>query len=466
MTTLSWGRQPKYGEYEIVGARENKPRLLGEGSFGKTYEAMRSDKVAGERINEYVAVKVLNPELLNSDAKRFQFIQEILALTKFKHSNLIHYIRCGEENGEVYYAMELCRGGDLTRLVKRYGPLSEKVAALIGLQIAAGLRELHQRHRLVHRDIKPSNVMIVDELEKEIERKHLAFRFEQQDSLCRVVDFGLVNFTLEAGDTPQRFVGSPMYASPEQIREQPIDGRCDIYSLGMTLWYLVQGKGPLLNSAGEELTDMRECIRRHLSADEWDAELPQGVSPEFRRLLSRLLTKRPEQRLANAGEVQNALRDYLNANVVQEEPRFSVTRVDQPLDSLFALEEKITSRASSPSYAAKDKASGKRVRVTVAANVEPGKKSAKAEETAGRLCKLAELSKQPSLPEALSPVGSVVWASDVLVYTEEMLPQIALSDVLRARANAKRPISFSEAVVILRPISDALDFLLHNKQET
>src|SRR6201996_9042327 len=191
MTTLSWGRQLKYGEYEIVGARENKPRLLGEGSFGKTYEAMRTDKVAGERINDYVAVKVLNPELLNSDAKRFQFIQEIVALTKFKHSNLIHYIRCGEENGEVYYAMELCRGGDLVQLVRRYGPLPEKVVALIALQVATGLREVHQRHRLVHRDIKPSNIMLVDEFGPDIEARHLAFRFEQQDSLCRVVDFGL-----------------------------------------------------------------------------------------------------------------------------------------------------------------------------------------------------------------------------------------------------------------------------------
>src|SRR5580704_15133056 len=95
--------QSKYGEYEITGARANRPRLLGEGSFGKTFEAFRSDRVAGEEIKEFVAIKVLNPELLNSESKRVQFIQELLALTKFKHSNLIHYIRCGEEEGEVYY---------------------------------------------------------------------------------------------------------------------------------------------------------------------------------------------------------------------------------------------------------------------------------------------------------------------------------------------------------------------------
>ena len=138
-TPSKWGNQARYGEYEVVGAREGKPRLLGEGSFGKTFEGVRSDTIAGGVIQEFVAIKVLSPDLLSSEAKRFQFIQELVALTKFKHSNLIHYIRCGEESGEVYYAMELCRGGDLSKLVRRYGALPERIAALIGLQVANGL---------------------------------------------------------------------------------------------------------------------------------------------------------------------------------------------------------------------------------------------------------------------------------------------------------------------------------------
>src|SRR5947208_2916346 len=93
----SWGQKPRYGEFEIVGAREDKPRLLGEGSFGRTFEAVRTDSVAGGVIEERVAIKVLNPALLVSESRRFQVIQELVALTKFKHSNLIHYIRCGEE---------------------------------------------------------------------------------------------------------------------------------------------------------------------------------------------------------------------------------------------------------------------------------------------------------------------------------------------------------------------------------
>jgi serine/threonine protein kinase/formylglycine-generating enzyme required for sulfatase activity len=466
-TPSPWGNQPRYGEYEIVGARENRPRLLGEGSFGKTFEAMRVDTVAGAEIKEYVAVKVLNPALLKGEAKRFQFIQELLALSKFKHSNLIHYIRCGEERGEVYYAMELCRGGDLARLVRRYGALPEKVVALIALQVAAGLREVHQRHRLVHRDIKPSNIMLVDELEPELERKHLGYRFEQQDSLCRVVDFGLVNFTLDAAETSdQRFVGSPMYASPEQIREQPVDGRSDIYSLGMTLWYLVQGKGPLLDEEGEEIPDMDEAMRRHTEPEEFTTGFPEHLSTEFREILGRMVAKRPDKRFASAQELQNALRQYLCTASDEEEVRFSVTRVADPLDSIYELEEKIPSHGPNPSYVAREKTGGRRVKVSVVANVDGEAVEEETAEVAERLCKLAELSQQPSLPEALMPVRSVVWAADLLAYTEEMFPHLALSEVLKARANARRPIGFAEAVSILRPIAEALDFLLQHGQET
>jgi len=469
MNATPWGTQSKYGDYEIVGARENHPHLLGQGSFGKTYEAVRSDNIAGGVIREHVAIKVLNPELLSSEAKRFQFIQELLALTKFKHPNLIHYIRCGEEKGEVYYAMELCRGGDLARLVRRFGPLPEKVVALIGLQVATGLKEVHQRHRLVHRDIKPSNIMLVDELEPELGPQHLAYRFEQQEGLCRVVDFGLVNFALNAEEAPQKFVGSPMYASPEQIREQPMDGRCDIYSLGMTLWYLLQGKGPLLDANGEDLSNMRNAMFRHMDGEEFDEELPRHLTPEFRSVLQRMLQKRPEARYANATEAQNALRQYLatapnpKGATGPSEAAFAVKRIAQPLETVYEIQEKLPSRWAQSAYRAKEKSGGREVKMSVVANVEANSPAASA--ALACLTKFAELSRQPSLPEALIPVRDVIQTADLLACTEDYFPHVALSDVLRARANAKRPMGFSEAVLILRPVAEALDFLLKHGQD-
>jgi len=463
----SWGKQSRYGDFEIVGARENQPRLIGEGSFGKTFEAMRQDVVAGGVIKEFVAIKVLNPTLLTSESKRFQFIQELVALTKFKHSNLIHYIRCGEENGEVYYAMELCRGGDLTRLVRRYGPLPERVVALIGLQVSAGLREVHIRHRLVHRDIKPSNIMLVDELEAGLGLQHLGFRFEEQDSLCRIVDFGLVDFTLNAQDVQQRFVGSPMYASPEQIREQPVDGRSDIYSLGMTLWYLLSGRGPLLNPSGEELKDMREAMVRHTLPEEHEGLLPQHLSPAFRQILAKMIAKRPEQRYSSAGELQNVLRQYLSsaAEPSASGGRFTVKRINEPLDTAYVLEGTFPSRLSHRAYLALDKSSGTRVKLNVVADAQRND-AASLESVAGYLSELADLSRLPAFPQALLPVKDVIWASDMLACTEEMVAHVALTDILRARATTKRNVAFSESVSFLRPIAEALDFMIQSGRES
>lgn len=150
--------------------------------------------MAGALIREFVALKVLNPALLASERKRVRSVEEMVALTRFKHPNLIRSINCGEEEGEVYLAMELCSGGDLAKLVKRFGPLPERAVALIGLQVAAGLQEIHQRHGLVHRDIKPSHIELVEELEKDIGAHKLAARIGDQDSLCRIIDFGQIDF--------------------------------------------------------------------------------------------------------------------------------------------------------------------------------------------------------------------------------------------------------------------------------
>ncbi len=457
----SWGQKPRYGEFEIVGAREDKPRVLGEGSFGKTFEAVRTDTVAGGVIEERVAIKVLNPALLASESRRFQVIQELVALTKFKHSNLIHYIRCGEEEGEVYYAMELCRGGDLTRLVRRYRVLPEKVAALIGVQVATGLREVHQRHGLVHRDIKPSNIMLVDEIEPGLGVARLAERLEEQEGLCRVVDFGLVSFALNSKETHQKFVGSPMYASPEQISEQALDGRSDIYSLGMTLWFLVQGKGPLLDASGNDLKGVRDVMRRHTLTEEHASSFPPHLSDEFRRILAKMVTKRPEERYASAADVQHALRDYLRTEAVYEETRFSVIRLAEPLTDVFVLEEKLPSRSPHVSHIGRRKSTGERVKLTILTGTAERPDAAV---LAAHYCNVAELTHQPAKPETLLQVREVIWAADLLAFTEEWEPHLTLAEVVNARSRAGRPIDFAEAMALLRPIAEALDFLIEHGQ--
>lgn len=461
---MNWGNKQRYGEFEIMGAQEGKPRLLGQGSFGKTYEAVRTDTVAGGIIEERVAVKVLNPTLLTTESRRFQVIQELVALTKFKHSNLIHYIRCGEEEGEVFYAMELCRGGDLTRLLRRYQILPEKVVALIGLQVATGLREVHMRHRLVHRDIKPSNIMLVDELEPRLHVKQLAARLEEQEGLCRIVDFGLVSFSMDFSGANQKFVGSPMYASPEQINEEALDGRSDIYSLGMTLWYLLQGKGPLLDDSGHDLKGVREAMQRHVRPEEHEPNLPPHLSPAFRRILAKMVAKRPEERYATAADVQSALRDYLREQADVSMGRLPLTRLAQPLDSAFELFEPLPSNNLFSRRLATSRKTGKRSILSVIAGGESGHSEADA--LVQHICELGALTQQPGAPANLLSVQEVLLADDALGFTEEWRPRLNLEDLVKARLATARPVPFSEAVVILRSLAAALDFMIEQGRPT
>jgi serine/threonine protein kinase len=466
----NWGNQPRYGEYEIVVGKDGRRRLLGEGSFGKTYEAVRTDEVAGNVIQEFAALKVLDPALMSSESKRKQFVKELVALTKFKHSNLIHYIRCGEHQGEVYYAMELCRGGDLSQLVGRYGPLPEKAAALIGLQVATGLREMHQRHQLVHRDIKPSNIMLVDELAAGVGRQNIASRLEEQDSLCRIVDFGLVDVTLNAGvaGKGQRFAGSPMYASPEQVREQPVDGRSDIYSLGMTLWFLVQGKGPLLDHQGMDIRDHVEALRRHTHPSPHDVYFPQQLTDTFRKILSRMVAKNPDERYANAAEVQAALRGYLAeigggstpvAGISSDAP--PVLRIQQPLEMRYAIEHPLPERMGRRCFQVIHTQSGQRLKLTLVADLENGAPEG-LEETTAELCRLVNLSRDPDFPAGIMRVREVVWASDVVAVIEEIPDAVILADVLRVRTEMRRPISYPEAAGLMQPLAESLDYLVDN----
>ncbi len=464
--SVSWGTHLKYGDFEIVGAAEGQPRLLGKGSFGKTFEGVRSEMFGGEKIQEYAAIKVIDPALLSEMRNREQFIQELVALSKFKHSNIIHYIRCGEESGEVFCAMELCRGGDLRGLAKRYGPLPERVVALIALQVAAGLREVHQRHHLVHRDLKPTNIMLVDEIGPEVTREYLAFRFEEQESLCRIVDFGLVNLASETADAQQHFVGSPMYASPEQISSKPLDSRSDLYSLGMTLWYLLQAKGPLLKPTGEMVTSLEEAFRRHTCTEEHEPDLPRHLSAPFRKILAQMLAKDPEHRFASAAELQAALREYLSTPLAEdaEDNAYTFPRISDPLDAIFDLEMVLPSRTPQRSYAAVERNSGRRLKLNAMATADSDPE--KLEAVAGYLNGLIKLSRDPSFPPTLLPVLEVFLAADMLACTEETYPHASLTDVLRARASAKRSLSFPEAILFLRPLAEALDFILQHGRET
>ena len=187
-------------------------------------------------LNSIVALKVIGRQLAENPVARARFLREARAAAQIQHPNVARVIHYGEQDGECFYAMELVEGETLEARVRRSGPLSVSQALEVIEQATRALGAAEVRG-VVHRDIKPSNVMI------ESDPSGAAF--------VKIIDYGVAK-VLAAEVNPMEqtqagFIGTPAFASPEQFAgadQTPIDMRSDIYSLGVTLWYLLTGHAP------------------------------------------------------------------------------------------------------------------------------------------------------------------------------------------------------------------------------
>jgi predicted Ser/Thr protein kinase len=225
-----------FAHFRILRRPDNSLFRLGKGGMGVTYKAI--DTV----LNRPVALKVITGEFLRSQQARYRFLREAQAAALIHHPNVATIFHFGEEGDTYFYAMEFVEGEDLEHYVERRGPLAPVTALEVVLQVARALEAAHVR-QLIHRDIKPGNIMAV------------ANRTGSLD--VKLIDFGLAkgagSETLDAAriTRTQDFVGSPAFASPEQCETKKLGIRSDIYSLGITLWYLLSGKRPFSGSVGE-----------------------------------------------------------------------------------------------------------------------------------------------------------------------------------------------------------------------
>ncbi|HEY2341601.1 MAG TPA: hypothetical protein VGH90_01170, partial [Chthoniobacteraceae bacterium] len=193
-------------------------------------------------------------------------------------------------------------------------------------------------------------------------------------------------------------------------------------------------------------------------------QLPRHLSKAFRAVLARMVAKNPAARFGSATELQNALREYLGEPEDPNEIKFPLTRHPQSLDTMFDLGQRLYARGGRPAYEARERATGRLVKLCVAANATGPTEKVNA--LATKLCKLAELSYEPLLPSSLAPVRTVIRTEDLLAYAEETQVGVGLPDLLKARGTAGRPVPFSEAVMLFYPIAHGLDFLLSHGRET
>ncbi len=457
----------QYGEYSTLYGTNGQPSVLGVGGFGTTVRAFRSRKVGSTEIRDDFALKILRFDADEDSKQRGRVLKEILALRDLQHPNLARYIDCGEKDGCVFLVMELCQGGDLSALVKRVGVLRERFALQLIVQVCAGLEEAHRKGYL-HRDLKPTNILLNEEvpagagaawLDEQLGSGHLRFK---------VVDFGLAN-RVESEVRGGGFAGSPMFASPEQVREHKLSEKSDIYSLGMTLWYLVAGKGPLLNADGATITDPRAAMRGHTSPMPHDAAFSEHWSAEFKLILSRMVRKAPEERFASVHELAVAIQRQLELmpqtgdSPESSEPESQEEKVAPSFDDWgsgdfadhYDISMQVGRRAMGKFYQARQKLSGDTVGFT--AWIATNSPTAESEKKIGaHLSRLWEVTNSRRAPAVLTRITDVRRTANEWCVAEEWSEGERLE---RYVALHGRSLPLKEATQLLFPIAEACDYL-------
>lgn len=245
---------------------------LGQGAMGTVYKARQV------RMDRWVAIKVLQPELAANMTIKQRFLQEARASARLNHPNVITGIDAGEVEGLCYFAMEYVEGKTLQQLVKERGAMDERQALDAILQVAKAL-EHAEKLSLVHRDVKPDNIMIT------------------RDRQVKLLDLGLakVRAAEDIGSAKGMAVGTPNYISPEQaMGRQDIDTRSDIYSLGVTLYFILTSRVPF--EGPPEVVMYRHIHEPPPHPKNFRPDLQESTSS----LLYNMMAKRPEDRPASA----------------------------------------------------------------------------------------------------------------------------------------------------------------------
>ncbi|HEU4409005.1 MAG TPA: serine/threonine-protein kinase [Polyangiaceae bacterium] len=260
-------------------------RLLGQGGMGRVYEG--EERLSGRR----VALKVLLPELAASDEGRRLFLNEMRVLARLEHPNLVRSLASFEADGQLVLVLEYLEGRTLRDVVSA-GRMPWGEAALLVAGIASALAAIHaQSPPVVHRDLKPENVMVLP------------------GGAVKVMDFGIAKVLEALQRTHTHSVGTLQYMSPEQIDARGLDGRSDLYCLGLIFYELLAGEPPFRSPSPRELLNLHCTAPPPPLRDEVRRGLPKGLEA----LLFQLLEKSPQARPASANEVLGRLEPFLPA---------------------------------------------------------------------------------------------------------------------------------------------------------
>jgi len=282
---------------EVLAGRYRLDRVLGRGGFGVVYEAQ--DELEGVR----VALKLLHAHLADDPEVVTRFRREAMAAAALGSPRIVRALDSGEaEDGTPYLVMELLEGQDLSSLLASDSPLSVGRAARIAAGIAEALEAAHDAG-IVHRDLKPDNVFLVSGAEG------AADALDQ----VKLLDFGVSKF-LEKVDTASLMtrtgtaVGTPFYMSPEQAQgSRDLDGRADLYALGVILFFSLTGEHPFEDDSYPMLV-LKICTEPPPPLTRYRADVPEALS----ELVARMLAKERDGRPKDARELRASLEPFFD----------------------------------------------------------------------------------------------------------------------------------------------------------
>jgi serine/threonine-protein kinase len=289
----------------LVAGKYQVQALIAQGGMGRIY---RAEQVG---LGRKVALKVLNPRYHEVDPQfEKRFMQEAETCGQLRSPNTVTIYDHGriEEEGisTLFMVMEYIEGLTLRQVLAREGRLTEDRAVAIAIGIARSLREAH-KHGIVHRDLKPSNLILVQ---------------GDDGESVKVVDFGVAKVLrsdLESLTMADRIIGSPRYMAPEQIRHQTVDGRADVYAVGVLLFEMLAGQSPY---RGEHAVD---TLMMHLTADFPTIHSQSGrtVDPELEGIIRKCTEKTADSRFKTVGDLLRALTRW-------QQRRLGVVLPDEP----------------------------------------------------------------------------------------------------------------------------------------
>jgi serine/threonine-protein kinase len=272
--------KPTLGRYQVE-------KELGKGAMGAVYLGR------DPKINRVVAIKTLalGAEFADSElaSVKARFFREAETAGRLNHPNIVTIYDAGEEHDLAYIAMEYLAGKDLTQYTRPDSLLPVNQVAAIVCSVAEALAYAH-RNGVVHRDIKPANIM-----------------YDAEKASVKVTDFGIARITADKSTKTGVILGSPSYMSPEQLAGRPVDGRSDLFSLGVMLYELLTGNQPF---QGESMTTLMYQIanERHPQITQQRPDLPDCLTP----IVDRALHKNPDQRFQTGEEFSLSLHECLS----------------------------------------------------------------------------------------------------------------------------------------------------------